>query len=94
MKGPTFMFGDNQSVVTSLTLPHSGLNKRHNALAYHRVREAVAAKIVNYIHMDGEKNPADILTKHGGHPQIWPTVRALLFWQGPPDEEDGNDNLD
>jgi len=26
------LFGDNQSVVTSSTIPHSSLNKRHNAL--------------------------------------------------------------
>ena len=30
------MFGDNQSVVTSATVPQSKLNKRHVALSYHR----------------------------------------------------------
>ena len=46
LDGPAWMFGDNQSVITSSTLPHSSLNKRHNALAYHRVREAVAAGVM------------------------------------------------
>ena len=39
----SFLFGDNRSVVTSTTLPHSTLSKCHNILAFHRVREAIAA---------------------------------------------------
>ena len=38
----SFLFGNNKSVVTSATLPHSTLTKRHNILAFHRVREAIA----------------------------------------------------
>ena len=30
----SYLFGDNQSVVTSSTIPHSSLNKQHNALLY------------------------------------------------------------
>ena len=41
-----YMFGDNKSVVTSSTTPQSILNKRHNMLSYHGVREAIAAKIL------------------------------------------------
>ena len=40
----SFLFGDNRSVVTSATLPHSTETKRHNILAFLRVREAIAAK--------------------------------------------------
>ena len=82
IKGPTYMFGDNGSVVTSSTLPHSSLNKRHNALAYHKVRESIVAEILNFIHINEDENPADILSKHCGHHQMWPTVQALLFRQG------------
>ena len=42
--GPAWVFGDNASVITSSTIPQSTLNKRHNALSYHRVRESIAAK--------------------------------------------------
>ena len=42
----SFLFSDNGSVVTSATLPHSTLTKRHNILAFHRVREAIAAKLL------------------------------------------------
>ena len=50
------MFGDNQSVITSSTIPHSRLSKRHNALSYHRVREAIVAKIPVTVpaHLTGE----------------------------------------
>jgi hypothetical protein len=44
----SYMFGDNQAVVTNSTIPHSSLNKRHNALAYHCVREMIAADILEY----------------------------------------------
>ena len=83
IKGKTYMFGDNQSVVTNSTLPHSQLNKRHNALAYHRVREAVACKdMLGFYHIPGDKNPADILSKHWGFQQVWPQLKALLYWSG------------
>jgi len=41
--GPAYMFGDNNSVVLSTTIPSHALNKRHNFLSYHRVRECIAA---------------------------------------------------
>ena len=43
IKSKSYMFGDNRSVVSSATLPHSTLSKRHNILAFHRVREPIAA---------------------------------------------------
>jgi len=82
VKSKSYMFGDNNSVVQSSTLPHSGLNKHHNALSYHRVHEAIAAKILGFFHIDGKKNPADVLSKHGGFPQMWPLIKPLLFWHG------------
>jgi len=82
VKSKSYMFGDNKSVVTSATIPHSGLNKCHNALSYHHVHEAIAAKILGFFHIDGKKNPADVLSKHGGFLQIWPLIKPLLFWHG------------
>lgn len=48
LDGATWMLGDNESVVTLSTIPHSVLNKRHNFLSYHRVRCAVAHKVMFY----------------------------------------------
>jgi hypothetical protein len=44
----SYMFGDNQAFITNSSIPHSSLSKRHNALAYHRVREMIAANILGY----------------------------------------------
>ena len=41
--GSTDVFCDNKSVVTNSSIPSSVLNKKHNSICYHRVREAQAA---------------------------------------------------
>ena len=79
---PTMMFGDNETVVNSSSVPHSKLMKRHNALSYHRVREAIAAHIMAFHHIPGADNPADILSKHWEYSAVWKQLQALLFWQG------------
>ena len=76
------MFGDNKSVVTSSSLPQSKLSKRHVALAYHRVREAIANNVLEFHHIDGKLNPADMLSKHAGYQQFWPMLQGLMFWGG------------
>jgi hypothetical protein len=82
LDGPAWMFGDNQSVITSSTIPHSSLNKRHNALAYHRVREAVAANVMYFMKVSGKTNVSDIFTKFLAWVDFWPLVQPLLFWKG------------
>ena len=78
----SYMFGDNQGVLTNSTVPHPQLNKRHNALAYNRVREAIAAKIMKFFKIDGKKNPSYILSKHCSYTDAWPHVKPLLCWHG------------
>ena len=79
----TYMFGDNESVVTSLTIPHSVLRKRHNLLAYHRVHEAIASGLMSfYHHIPGTENPRDVLTKNLTHAVAWKLIRPFLFWTG------------
>jgi hypothetical protein len=82
LDGPAWMFGDNQSVITSSNIPHSNLNKRHNALSYHRVREAISAGILYFLHIDGKLNPSDILTKFLAWAKFWPLIQPMLFWKG------------
>jgi hypothetical protein len=77
----SYMFGDNQAAVTNSTIPHSSLNKRHNALSYHRVMKMIAAKILGYW-IDGKKNPADVVSKHWGHQQVWHLLKPFLFFSG------------
>jgi hypothetical protein len=61
--GPAHVFCDNKSVVTNATVPASVLNKRHNAICYHRVREAQAAGIIYVSWIPGQENLADLFTK-------------------------------
>ena len=76
----SYIFGDNQSVIKQSTIPHSQLTKRHFALSYHRVCEAIAAEIIKFYDMPGKKNPVDILTKFLGYQEAWPHLKPLLFW--------------
>jgi hypothetical protein len=69
-------------VVTNSTIPHSFLSKRHNALAYHRIREAIAAKIIGYYWIDGKSNPADIVSKHWGYQHVYQLLKPILFAYG------------
>ena len=63
LDGPTLMLGDNMSVVLNTTVPLSVLKKKHNAIAFHRVREAIAAKVMRFAYIKSEENVSDILTK-------------------------------
>ena len=39
---PSFIFGDNQSVLSNTSKPHSSLKKKSSSIAFHFVREGVA----------------------------------------------------
>jgi len=79
---PAYMFGDNESVVNSASVPQAKLHKRHTAISFHRVREAIASGMVRFWHIAGAANPADILSKHWDYASVWPQLKTLLFWQG------------
>jgi hypothetical protein len=42
LDGPALMLGDDMSVVLNTTVPSSVMKKKHNEIAYHRIREATA----------------------------------------------------
>ena len=54
VEGPSYMFGDNMTVVDTASHPHGKLHKRHTALSYHRTRFAIAAGAVRYHHVAGD----------------------------------------
>ena len=78
----SFLFGDNRSVVTSATLPHSTLTKCHNILAFHRVREAIAARLMAFYWIQSTYNLSDILSKHWDHPAVYRMILKLLITRG------------
>ena len=79
IEGPVIMFGDNQCVVMNCSLSTSTLKKKHNAIAYHRVREAVAAGLINLAHVSTKDNIADIMTKPLGPQQHYPLMSKFLI---------------
>ncbi len=62
----TTILCDNKLVVLNMQLPSSSLKKKHNWVAFHKAREAVAAGIVRLGHVDSKENASDILTKSLG----------------------------
>ena len=70
---------DNMGVVTNMQFPTSSLKKKHNAVAYHKIREAVAAKIIVLAHIRSEQNIAGILTKAVGPGTYYNLLGDILF---------------
>lgn len=75
---PTDLFGDNRSVFQSAGIPDGELKKKHVAISYHYVREAIAAKIVNSFWVQSEANLADICTKALGREKFRAIVEVLM----------------
>jgi hypothetical protein len=63
LDGPTHMRVDNMSVVQNTTIPTSMLKKKSNSIAYHYVRENVAAGVISIAYEPSATNLADMLTK-------------------------------
>ena len=76
---PAVLLMDNEAVVKNSTLPSSTLKKKHNAIAYHKVREAVAAGFVKLAHVKSENNRSDILTKPMGPQDHYRLTCGILF---------------
>ena len=91
MEEKAWLLGDNKSIITSSTIPHSQLSKRHNALAYHKVRASVAAGFLKFCWINGKQNLADVLTKYLPYSVFRPLVEPILFWKGETQVEDKED---
>jgi hypothetical protein len=59
----TDVFCDNQAVVFNTSIPQSTLAKKHNAICFHCVREAVASGMIRVAKVPLEFNLADGFTK-------------------------------
>eukprot|EP00804_Cyclotella_cryptica_P019278 CCRYP_006153-RA/>CCRYP_006153-RA protein AED:0.37 eAED:0.37 QI:344/-1/0/1/-1/1/1/0/133 len=63
MKGASYMYRNNMSVVTNLSKPELTLWKILNLICYHAVCEAVAMGKALVAHIPAKKNLADLFTK-------------------------------
>ena len=69
---------DNESVVNSSSNPEPSLKRKHCSVAYHKVREAVAAGKCLVYYEKSESNLADLLTKPLSNIKRKPLVQAIL----------------
>ena len=63
MDGPSYLYGDDMSVLHNTRKPESTLKKKSNSIAYHLVREseAMGETLTGYVRTDD--NYADLMTK-------------------------------
>ena len=60
---PAYIYGDNKSVLVNSSIPTSVLKKKSSSIAYHFVREGVAADEWRVGYISTHDNVADLLTK-------------------------------
>jgi hypothetical protein len=77
--GPAKVLCDNASVVANASRPDSTLKKKHNSIAYHRVREAAAAGTLRVVKVGTSWNLADLFTKCLHAQRRKRLLRCILF---------------
>ena len=60
---PTYIYGDNQSVLANASVPESALKKKSQSIAYHFVREGAARDEWRTTYVNTHENEADLLIK-------------------------------
>ncbi len=63
ISGPTFVYGDNMSVIHNTQRPDSQLKKKSNSICYHMIRESVAMGESLTGHIPSKENRSDLATK-------------------------------
>ena len=60
---PTFVYGNNQSVLANTTMPGSTLKNKTQSIAFHHVREGTARDKWRTEYVNTHENVANMLTK-------------------------------
>jgi hypothetical protein len=63
LTGPSFIYGDNKSQVTSSSVPESTLKKKSHSICYHAIHESVSMGESRITHFRTGENLSDPLTK-------------------------------
>ena len=76
---PTFVYGDNQSVLANTTMPGYTLKKKTQSIEFHHVREGTSRDEWQTAYVNTDENVADMLTKPlPSGEKRWKFVRKLL----------------
>jgi hypothetical protein len=79
LDGPANVLVDNDTVIKNSTIPSSTLQKKHNAICYHFVRESVAAQIIRIAYIPSSENLADMFTKNLGASKLKAFIQKILY---------------
>lgn len=83
-EGPSYVYGDNQSVLFNTSIPDSTLKKKSQSIAYHYVREGAAKDEWRTAYVNTHLNPADMLTKPlPSGEKRWSFVKMVLHYLSP-----------
>ena len=74
-----YIWGDNESMTNSSTIPEAKLHKRHNILSFHYVRSMISRGYINLQHLASEWNFADILTKNWSYQSSYHELIQPVF---------------
>ena len=80
LSGPSYIYGDNMSVIHNTQHPESMLKKKSNSVCYHAMRESVAMGESLTGHVSTHDNPADLCTKIIGGGQKRDHLVGLLLY--------------
>ena len=80
------LFGDSLGVVQQASFVDADLSKKHVAISYHLVREAIAAGIILPYWIGTHDNLADILTKPLP-PTAFIKLCHKIFWKNLDEEQ-------
>jgi len=79
LDGPANVLIDNETVMKNASIPSSTLQKKHNAICYHCVREAVASNVIRVAHIPTDQNLADMFTKPLGATKLHAFCKRILY---------------
>ena len=78
---PTFVYGDNQSVLANISVPDSTLKNNPKPIAFHLVQECCMHDEWSTKYVNTHENPEYLLTNPlPSGEEWWSFVRMFLYW--------------
>ena len=78
VEDPSYMYGDNQSVLAGSTRPESTLKKKAQSIDFHFIQEVCAADNWRTTHINMLENISDLMTNPLSGEKRWRLIRKLL----------------
>ena len=69
-------------MIESSKFPYARLNKRHNILSFHFVRNIISNGFISINYIRSQSNLADILSKHWSQKAAYPLLKPIFDYSG------------